>query len=186
MPTHASSRLGFEWNRTVSLRGLYLPRGQEVSSLDRCVFKQRQFVLSRCPSPSHRRRRPIGTRTVTIDKEMARSCAISLPAAGRTLLLLLLGTAPPLASAFSPKMQYQARAWTPAKPTSLASVTLPGAGDVSPAPTEAPGRPDFGGVELFKRDFTKGTDTCGFAAQYKCASTTYFPIHSPGPNRARR
>ncbi|KLU86642.1 hypothetical protein MAPG_05654 [Magnaporthiopsis poae ATCC 64411] len=99
---------------------------------------------------------------------MARSCAVSLLAAGGTLLLF--GAAPSPASAFSPRMQYQGREWTPAKPTNLASVTLPGAGDVSPAPTEAPAHPDFGGLELFKRDFTKGTDTCGFAAQYKSAA----------------
>ncbi|KAL8392344.1 hypothetical protein RB595_002511 [Gaeumannomyces hyphopodioides] len=104
---------------------------------------------------------------------MARNCAVGLLAAGG---MLMLGAAP-VASAFSPKLQYRGREWTPAKPTHLASVTLAGAGDVSPAPTEAPRYGgDFGGVELFKRDFTIGTDTCGFAAQYKSEPWTCFRV----------
>ncbi|KAL8327176.1 hypothetical protein RB597_003483 [Gaeumannomyces tritici] len=105
---------------------------------------------------------------------MARNCAVSLLAAGR--MLLLLGAAP-VASAFSPRMEYRGREWTPAKPTRLASVTLAGVGDVSPAPTEAPRHGgDFGGVELFKRDYTMGSDTCGFAAQYKSEPWTCFRV----------
>lgn len=61
--------------------------------------------------------------------------------------------------------------WTPARETGLPGHDAGADGidvGISPVPTQVPGRQaDLAAVELFKR-YNMGTDTCGFAAEFKC------------------
>ncbi|KAB5578204.1 hypothetical protein GE09DRAFT_543580 [Coniochaeta sp. 2T2.1] len=72
--------------------------------------------------------------------------------------------------------------WKPARQTGLPNRGDDGGGGLyvdvgfSPAPTEVPRRPsELAGMELFKR-YQMGTDTCGFAAEFKSSPWTCFRV----------
>jgi len=75
------------------------------------------------------------------------------------------------ATAFTPLVRRQdERSWSPAKETGLPNEQRLG---WSPKPTDAPIPPRrYGEMDLLKRDFTLGTDTCGFVSGFSSVAVT--------------
>ncbi|GAB1315237.1 Proline-rich receptor-like protein kinase PERK1 [Madurella fahalii] len=85
-----------------------------------------------------------------------------------SLFVALSALAAP-ASAFTPLQKLSSKPWTPAAETGTAD--HPNRLGWSHKPTDAP-QPRYGEMELLKRDYTMGTDTCGFFSGYSSIPVT--------------
>lgn len=109
------------------------------------------------------------------DSQPKQHCAVSnsFGRMHRASLFVALSALAAPATAYAPLPKLgNDKPWTPAVDTSTAD--HPNHLAWSHKPTDAP-RPRYGEMELLRRDFSMGTDTCGFFSGYSCTSQSTLP-----------